>query len=201
MVASTLVDGAIAGVAINAPIGLRSAMVLRQGVQRDRVTLVVAICVICDIALIAVGVAAFTALAGAFPAAPAFMRMGGAVLLAAYGFLAIRRAMQPGKGDPLSDSVANRGIRLALTALAANLLNPNFYLDTLVLLGGLANDHGHERWFFAVGGATGGAVWLTVLAYSAVRLRRLFTTARAWRILDGIVALVMLAVAAALVCG
>lgn len=197
MVMSTVVDGAIAGFAINAPIGLRSAMVLRQGVLRDRASVVVAICVVCDVALIAAGVAAFAMLSDAFPAVLTFMRVGGAALLAVCGSLAIRRAIRPGVVDPLADSTARRGIRLVLTAAAANLLNPNLYLDTLVLLGGLANSYAHERWFFAVGGAAGGAIWLTALACGAAHLRKLLTTPRAWRILDAIVGVIMLIVAVA----
>lgn len=87
-----------------------------------------------------------------------------------------------------------------LTCLALTWLNPHVYLDTVFLLGSVANSHGAEgRWWFAVGAGAASVIWFFALAYGARLLGRVLSTPRAWRILDGIIAVVMLAIAASLV--
>lgn len=95
---------------------------------------------------------------------------------------------------------ARRLLPVVLTALALTWLNPHVYLDTVILLGSVANAHGPEgRWAFAVGACLGSIVWFVVLGYGARLLSRWLSSPRAWRILDGIIAVIMLTLAASLV--
>lgn len=72
------------------------------------------------------------------------------------------------------------------------ILNPHVYLDTLVLLGALANQHGSRgRWLFGAGAASASFVWFFALAYGARLLTPLFRKPLAWRVLDSLVALIM----------
>ena len=41
---------------------------------------------------------------------------------------------------------------------ALTFLYPHVYLDTVVLLGALANEHRDERWLFGIGAVTASAV-------------------------------------------
>jgi L-lysine exporter family protein LysE/ArgO len=88
-----------------------------------------------------------------------------------------------------------------LTCLALTWLNPHVYLDTVFLLGSIANSHGDQRWAFAVGAMIASGVWFFGLAYGARYLGRWLATPRAWRILDGVIAVVMVAIAINLVLG
>jgi L-lysine exporter family protein LysE/ArgO len=90
---------------------------------------------------------------------------------------------------------ASHGASLA-SALAAcfgfTFLNPHVYLDTVVLLGAIANQHGEAgRWVFGTGAAAGSVLWFSALGFGARFLALLFQTTLAWRVLDGLIALVM----------
>lgn len=88
-----------------------------------------------------------------------------------------------------------------LTCVALTWLNPHVYLDTVVLLGSVANTHGDSRWLFGLGAGIGSVVWFTALGYGARFLRPLFARPAAWRVLDGVIAVTMAAIAVSLVLG
>jgi L-lysine exporter family protein LysE/ArgO len=86
------------------------------------------------------------------------------------------------------------------TCLALTWLNPHVYLDTVFLLGTVANTHGDDgRWAFALGAAVASVLWFFGLAYGARLLGRVLSSPRAWRILDGVIAVVMIALGVSLV--
>ncbi len=105
-------------------------------------------------------------------------------------------------GAPSGTASATRASRLApvlLTCLALTWLNPHVYLDTVFLLGSVANTHGDLRWWFAGGAIAASFGWFFALALGARHLGRWLSTPRAWRLLDGVIAVVMLALAVGLV--
>ena len=131
---SPLVLGFIASFTLIAAIGAQNAFVLRQGIRREHVLPVVALCTVSDIVLISAGIAGVGALITAHPGALDIAKFGGAVFLVGYGLLAARRAWRPSSLTP-SDSRPARLIDVLLTCLALTFLNPHVYLDTVVLLG------------------------------------------------------------------
>ena len=82
-----------------------------------------------------------------------------------------------------------------LTTLALTFLNPGVYLDTVILLGSIANTHKHEQWAFGAGAAIGSILWFLALGYGARLLRPVFARPLAWRLLDVAVAVVMVTIA------
>jgi L-lysine exporter family protein LysE/ArgO len=68
----------------------------------------------------------------------------------------------------------------------------------VILLGALANDHADDRWLFGIGAVTASAVWFTTLGLGARRLKGLFATPLTWRVLDGVIAVTMIALGALL---
>lgn len=89
---------------------------------------------------------------------------------------------------------------VVLTLLALTYLNPHVYVDVIVLLGTLANSYGLEgRWWFGAGAVAASAVWFTSLVFAASRMSRFFRSQRAWRCIDGGVALLMFVLAGGLV--
>jgi L-lysine exporter family protein LysE/ArgO len=188
---SPLILGFIASFTLIAAIGAQNAFVLRQGIRREHVLPVVALCTVSDIALISAGIAGIGALISAHPSALNVAKFGGAVFLVGYGLLAARRAWRPSSLTP-SEKAPARLIEVLVTCAALTFLNPHVYLDTVVLLGALANEHRDERWLFGVGAVTASAVWFVGLGLGARRLAGLFATPLTWRILDGLIAIMMI---------
>jgi L-lysine exporter family protein LysE/ArgO len=194
---SPLVLGFIASFTLIAAIGAQNAFVLRQGIRREHVLPVVALCTVSDILLITAGIAGVGVLISAHPSALNIAKFGGALFLVGYGLMAARRAWRPSSLTP-SESVPARLIDVLLTCAAMTFLNPHVYLDTVVLLGALANEHRDERWLFGIGAVTASAVWFVSLGLGARRLAGLFATPLTWRILDSLIAVMMIALGVSL---
>jgi L-lysine exporter family protein LysE/ArgO len=187
---SPLVLGFIASFTLIAAIGAQNAFVLRQGIRREHVLPVVALCTVSDIVLISAGIAGIGALITTHPSALNIAKFGGAAFLVGYGLMAARRAWRPSSLTP-SETTPARLIDVLLTCAALTFLNPHVYLDTVVLLGALANEHRDERWLFGVGAVTASAVWFFGLGLGARQLAGLFAKPLTWRILDGLIAVMM----------
>ncbi len=195
---SPLIVGFLASFTLIAAIGAQNAFVLRQGIRREHVLPVIAMCTVSDIALISAGIAGVGALIGAHPSAITVAKFGGALFLFGYGVLAAGRALRPSSLTP-SDAAPARLAEVLLTCAAMTFLNPHVYLDTVVLLGALANEHRDGRWLFGVGAVTASAVWFTGLGFGARRLARLFATPMTWRVLDGLIATTMVTLGVAMI--
>ncbi|GAT10857.1 amino acid transporter [Mycolicibacterium novocastrense] len=187
---SPLLVGFLASFALIAAIGAQNAFVLRQGIRREHVLAVAAVCTVSDVVLIAAGIAGFGLVTAAHPGAVEVARYGGAAFLVGYGVLAARRALRPSALTPSEEGSA-RLLEVLLTCLALTWLNPHVYLDTVVLLGALANEHRDGRWLFGVGAVTASAVWFFSLGLGARKLARWFATPTTWRVLDGVIAVAM----------
>lgn len=144
-------QGFATGLALIVAIGSQNAYVLRQGIRREHVPALVLFCALSDALLIMAGIGGAGALIRGNDTLMLLTRYGGALFLASYGLLAARRAWQ-GSHMQLDQSA---GVSLA-TALAAcfgfTFLNPHVYLDTVVLLGSIANQRPDPgRWVFGAG--------------------------------------------------
>ena len=100
---------------------------------------------------------------------------------------------------PVRCECATKALPVALTCLALTWLNPHVYLDTVFLLGTVANTHGDARWIFAAGAMAASIIWFFGLAFGARYLGRWLGTPRAWRILDAVIAVVMIVMGVSLV--
>ncbi len=213
-------SAALAGIGLGAgliiAIGAQNAFVLRRGIRRDHVLAVVAVCVLCDWALIALGAAGFGALVSAFPLLTSIAAWGGALFLAVYGAMALRSAVHPGvlraeepaEGAATSDTRHASPARASTTrtaiaaALAVSLLNPHVYLDTVVLLGSLAAQYEPAlRAWFTAGAMFASLVWFASLGFGARLLAPVFERPIAWRVLDIVVGGIMWWIALGLVLG
>lgn len=204
------------GLSLIVAIGAQNVFVLRQGIRREHVLAVVIICAVSDALLIIAGVAGLGYVISTAPWLVVVARWAGAVFLLAYGLLAARRAWR-GTGEALQveseeESAAQTpGTTLTrtrtrtplapviLTVLALTWLNPHVYLDTVLMLGSIAATHGEQRWLFAAGAIAASILWFTALGFGARYLGRWLRTERSWRILDALIAVVMIALAISLV--
>jgi len=178
-------------------IGAQNAFVLRQGVRREHVVVVVAVCALSDALLIALGTAGIGGLSRWLPWAVPALTAGGVLFLALYGLRAARRAWRPaGNGLDASGGAPQTRRAAMLQAAAFSWLNPHAWLDTTVLLGSIAQAQpADQHWTFAAGAMTASLLWFTLLAWAAGRLATLFRQPRAWRVLDASIALMMMALA------
>lgn len=195
-------EGLGLGAGLIIAIGAQNAYVLRQGLRRQHVFAVATLCFLVDCTLIALGTGGFAGLLRAVPSLPSLAAWGGALFLAGYSLRAFAAALRP-QSLKASEGTGGATLRAALTtALALSLLNPHVYLDTVVLLGGIAARYaGQERLAFALGAMLASALWFYGLGYGAGRLAPLFASERAWRLLDAFVGCVMAALAVSLVVG
>jgi len=188
---AVFVQGWVMGAGLILAIGAQNALVLRQGLRRAHVGAVVAFCTLSDWLLIALGVFGLGALVQSSTWLLEVFRFGGAAFLLGYALLAARRAWRPNTGLQAAGSAASLGATLS-AAFAFTYLNPHVYLDTVVLLGSLgARQPPALRAAFAAGAGVASAMWFTMLGFGAAAAAPRLQTARTWRVIDGLVALLM----------
>ncbi|MFI9769144.1 LysE/ArgO family amino acid transporter [Streptomyces sp. NPDC052415] len=198
---ATAAAGFGTGLSLIVAIGAQNAFVLRQGIRRDTVLAVVSICALSDAALIALGVGGVGAIVVAWPGALTAVGWIGGAFLIAYGVLAARRVFRPAGALQADGEATGSRRRAVLTCLAMTWLNPHVYLDTVFLLGSVAADRGELRWTFGLGAVLASLCWFTALGYGARLLSPLLARPAAWRIVDGLVAAMMLVLGASLILG
>ena len=189
-----IVPGFLTGLSLIIAIGAQNAFVIRQGLLRQHVFLIVAICAISDAALIFLGTGGLGTLVQSKPSLLEFIRWFGVIYLTWFGIRSVRSAfksqsLQAGEGSVISKT------KIVGTCLALTFLNPHVYLDTVILLGSIANQFDGDRWFFALGGAIASLVWFTSIGYGARAASRFMSKPIFWKILDSIIAAVMFTIA------
>lgn len=190
---SALLAGFTTGAGLIIAIGSQNAFVLRQGLLRQHVGVLVLITSLSDILLISLGVAGMGALIQQLPSLLAFFQYGGALFLAWYGVSAAKRAWRGTEVLEASENSTTSLRKAVLTCLAFTFLNPHVYLDTMVLLGSLSTHYsGDGRTAFGLGACLASIVWFVCLGYGARLLRPIFNNPNAWRLLDGVIAVIML---------
>lgn len=200
MYLSAIPAGFATGAGLIMAIGAQNAFALRQGLQRNFVWLVVAICSLGDIVLILSGVAGIGRLVQAWPGLLQVLRFAGAAFLAVYGLMAAWRAIKGAEALKPADEGAGSRKKVLLTCMAFTFLNPHVYLDTMVLVGSLSTRYpGAGKWMFGFGACIASVVWFTTLTFGARFLQPVFHRPVAWRVLDAAIALFMLSLSAMLV--
>ncbi|MBB3678666.1 LysE/ArgO family amino acid transporter [Modestobacter versicolor] len=186
------------GLSLIVAIGAQNAFVLRQGLRMEHVVAVVLVCALSDAVLIVAGVGGAGAVVTRAPEVVQVVCFAGAAFLLVYGLMAARRVFRPAALLPESGG-ARAGLAVTITTcLALTWLNPHVYLDTVVLLGSLASTYDDQRWWFAAGATLGSVLWFTGLGFGARLLRPVFARPTAWRVLDAVIAVVMVSLAASL---
>ena len=189
-----ILPGFLTALSLIMAIGAQNAFVIRQGLTRKHVLLVVLVCVASDALLICLGIGGFGAVISSLPWLLEVIRWGGVAYLIWFG---VRSLMSAFKNETMDSS--GRGVQSAKSALLAILgftfINPHVYLDTVILLGGIGSQFGDNKWFFAVGASLGSVVWFFSLGFGAKAASRFMSRPVFWRVLDTVIAVVMFAVA------
>ena len=220
-----IASGISFGLSLIVAIGAQNIYVLRQGLLRTHILPVVAICIASDWLLMSLGISGFGVLVDRAPWLITALRVFGAAFLLYYAYGAYRRARHPqsmsvtqiSDDSPATSSTPfgterggaerggvdggsarpDAGSRAGAVAgiLAVTYLNPHVYLDTIVLMGSVANSHGDQRWSFGAGMMLASLVWFLALGYGSRVLTPVFARPTAWRVLDSVIVVIMVALA------
>ncbi|MCW7538327.1 LysE family transporter [Aquabacterium sp. A7-Y] len=185
-------QGLLAMAGLIVAIGAQNALVLRQGLSRSHVGVVVLVCTVSDWLLTSLGVYGLGGLIAASPLGLELCRYGGAGFLLWYAWrAALRAARGPGETLIAGATAGRLGPTLAAT-LAMTYLNPHVYLDTVVLMGTLGAGHvGAARLSFVAGAGLASLLWFSALGFGAVVAARWLRQPRVWRAIDAGIASVM----------
>lgn len=183
------------GLSLIVAIGAQNIWVLSQSMAGANRLVIATVCIVCDCLLIVLGVFAVQQLQQWVPPLVPLLTWLGVALLLWLAWQAASRAWAGGKGlqtDTSTQVMSNS--KTALTALAITLLNPHVYLDTVFLIGGVANQQTTPLWFMT-GACIASLVWFSSLTALAPRLKIWLNSARRWQLFDGAIALLLSGIA------
>ncbi|EOE6854609.1 arginine exporter ArgO [Cronobacter sakazakii] len=189
-------QGLALGAAMILPLGPQNAFVLNQGIRRQYHLMIASLCALSDVVLICAGIFGGSAVLMQSPWLLALVTWGGVAFLLWYGFGALKTALA-GNPELASAEILKQGrLRIITTMLAVTWLNPHVYLDTFVVLGSLGGqlDTIPKR-AFALGTISASVIWFFSLALLAAWLAPRLRTARAQRMINLLVGLVMWVIA------
>ena len=192
-----IIPGLLAGLSLIIAIGAQNAFLIRQGLTKKFVLLTVLICAISDAILIALGVSGLGALIKSNKNVLEFVRWFGVIYLLWFAFRSAKSVLKKEVLNSAGEASADRK-SVILTVLALTFLNPHVYLDTVILLGSISNQFGSDKWFFCVGAMLASFIWFTAIGFGAKSASRFMSRPIFWKILDSIVAVIMLSIAALL---
>ena len=189
-------EGVLLSAGLIIAIGAQNAYVLKQGIQNNHVFAVATVCFLCDFILMSLGILGV----GTFVAKNQLLQLllaGGGMLyilwFALQSFLSIRHPQRLELKNTESAGTINMVI---VGALAITLLNPHVYLDTVVIIGGIAGTLETEhKPIFLMGVLTSSAIWFYGLAYGARKLAPLFRKPITWQVLNFLIGSMMLFIA------
>lgn len=181
-------------------IGAQNAFVLRQGMLHSHVFWICMVCALSDAILIALGVVGFGKVVELYSQLPKFMALAGAAFLIFYGASKFFEAFKGDYAMVLSGK-PRKLIPALLTCLALTWLNPHVYLDTLGLIGAISTQFPDrsEKIIFGAAAVSASFLFFFSLGYGASLLAPIMQSARAWQVLDVIIAIVMWMIALGLI--
>ena len=193
----SFLTGFFLGFSLIVAIGAQNTFVLRQGILGQHVFYVALFCAVSDALLISIGVAGISFFLNNFISQNSDILFGlSAVWLAGYGTIRVRSAIKSNKTIDIEASSLKGLLPTISVAAFLTFLNPHVYLDTMVLIGSISQQFsGYYKITFALGAVLASFVFFFSLAYGAKLLEPIMQRPSSWRILDGLIALIMFAIA------
>ena len=188
------VPGFFTGLSLIVAIGAQNAFVIRQGLARQYVLLVVMICTLSDIALIALGAGGLGRIVQSNASFLEVIRWFGVAYLTWFGIKTLRSVFKKEVLTTSEYSSLSIG-KIARTTLALTWLNPHVYLDTVILLGTVSNQFKENRWIFSAGAMLASTLWFAAIGFGAQSAARFMSRSIFWKVLDGVIAAIMFSIA------
>ena len=189
-----LISGFLASLSLIIAIGAQNAYVIRQGLLRSHVTLVVLFCSLADAFFIILGVGGLGTFVQSQPKALEYIRWFGVAYLTWFGVKSVRAALST-QSFTVATSERQSSGKVLLSLITFTFLNPHVYLDTVILLGSIANQFTDQRWYFALGASTASVTWFTTIGYGARAASKFMTKPIFWKVLDSVIAVIMFTIA------
>ncbi|MBF7054296.1 LysE family transporter [Halomonas sp. KAO] len=181
-------------------IGAQNAYVLGLAVRRQHHWWSAGLCMTSDLLLLSAGMLGISALLLAMPQAMELMRWAGVLFLGWLAAQALWRAASGRQGlDGEAQAPPGRR-RVILATLAVTLLNPQVYLDTLLLIPAVGAQQSSTAGFLA-GAGSASILWFSLLAWGGAALAPWLKRPVAWRVIDGAIGVMMAAIAVQLASG
>ena len=190
------VTGFILGFSLILVIGAQNSFVLRQGLIGRHVFIVALFCALSDALLIIIGVAGISIFLNYIDLVSDWLFGISAIWLVGYGLLRLRDAVI-GKSALIAENSSANGLASTLSFLVVlTFANPHVYLDTVVLIGSVSQQFsGNTKLAYVLGASIASFVFFFSLSYGAKLLAPIMKRPSAWRILDGLIALIMFIIA------
>ncbi|AZA11277.1 LysE/ArgO family amino acid transporter [Corynebacterium gerontici] len=217
-----VITGLLMGLSLIVAIGPQNALIIKLGMKKQAIVPVVLTCLISDIFLILGGTMGVGAIIDKAPTALTILSIAGAAYLLWFAFTCFRDARRmdtstsstviedqvpqsPAQGtSELHGSVAvatrtqtvaceqRTWVKPVLLILGMTWLNPTAYIDTVIMLGGMANQYGEEgRWLFTAGALIASAIWFPTIGWASVKCSKTLAKPRVWRWLNIAVGVIM----------
>ncbi len=190
-----ITQGFFLGGSLIVAIGAQNAFVLSQSLKGNHEWLIATICCVCDAVLISAGIGGLGVLLKTMPSLAFWIAIFGIGFLLFYGAMSFKSMFSRHKLETVERSPLTLKKAVVVT-LALTLLNPHVYLDTVMLIGSIANTKFPDtQWWFAFGAILASFVWFYGLTAFAKVLVPLFKKPRTWQVLDGIIGVMMWVIA------
>lgn len=191
---SSLLAGLMLGLSLIVAIGAQNIWVLSQSMAGANRLVIAVVCILCDAGLIILGIFAASALQQVLPSLLLWFTWAGVFILLYLAFGAAKRAWHGDSGLSLQQVQRQPWMQTAVTALAISLLNPHVYLDTVMLLGSIGALQPEPK-LFALGACIASVLWFSSLTALAPLLRKWLSSAKRWRLFDGVIAVMLTSIA------
>lgn len=246
---SVVLAGFLLGISLIVAMGPQNILLIKQGIKREGIHAVVAVCLISDAVLFGLGVVGVGKITASYPIVLEVLRWVGATYLSWFAFTSFRDCLRSKqeREQPLSvideqapTSAASADARAAtlpaesrraaggteskggsgavltqarprqrehlgpevkkrpswvgpmLTAIVLTWLNPGAWLDSMVMIGGIAHQYGDPgAWYFVGGCLIASAVWFFGVGYGAGALARPLSSPKVWRVLNGVFGVIL----------
>jgi L-lysine exporter family protein LysE/ArgO len=178
-------------------IGAQNAFILKQGLKKEFIFTVVALCIFFDTLLISSGVFGIGFLVSKNPFLIEVIAVIGILFLVVYGLISLKSAYK-GQHLELDSKKTQTSLKKTVSLLLVfTLLNPHAYLDTILLIGGVGANYTTtaDKLLFLSGCLSASSVWFILLGYGSRALIPFFKKDITWRILDTIIAIIMFLIA------
>lgn len=181
-----IIRGALISGSLIVAIGAQNAFVLKQGLLKNNIFWVSLTCFLCDLILMFIGVLGVGTIISSSTFATVTLAIAGGLFLAFYGVKSFRNAWLLSNSIDINNDAETFPIhKTILLTLAITLLNPHVYLDTVVIVGGVAGTlTWNEKLQFLMGALIASFIWFFGLGYGSRWLIPIFKKPVAWRILD-----------------
>ncbi|HSH49936.1 MAG TPA: LysE/ArgO family amino acid transporter [Halomonas sp.] len=181
-------------------IGAQNAYVLGRAVRREHHWWSAGLCMSSDALLITAGMFGVGALLLAAPQAMEVLRWLGVAFLTWLAIQAFHRTLTGREGLETAGGRSSSVAGVMLATLAVTVLNPQVYLDTLVLIPAVGAQQ-HSTSGFLIGAISASVLWFSLLAWGGAALSPWLSRPKAWRFIDGSIGVMMAVVAIGLVQG